>query len=176
MRLHRSPVRALTLVLSVVAGFAGCSSDPVAVEVPVPGEPARIILTEIEWAGGRESRRETRIDSATSRYTLRSCDSAPIGVPCTTFRLEREGDVVAPSVPTLFLDTKTSAFRALKSDYPQQGSAVPPDPGNASLEITRDGLRRTISWDEAATIPGVLAAFVCALQAARGELILCAKG
>lgn len=176
MRLLRPSASILARLLSVTAAVAGCSGDPVAVEVPAPGEPAEIVLTEIEWAGGRESRRETRIDSAAKRFTVRTCDGAPIGVACITFRTESSGEVVTPSVQTLFLDTKTSAFRALKPEYPRQGSVVPPDPGTAVLEITRDGLRRSILWDETATLPNVLAEFICSLQAARGALILCSKG
>jgi len=162
------------LLVSVTAVFAGCSSDPVAVEIPASGQPAQIVLTEVEWAGGHQSRRGIRIDSATKRFAVLRCQNAPSGVPCTTLQLEREGDVVAPSIATLFLATKSPAFRALKADYPRPGTVVPPDPGSATLAITRDGLRRTIAWDETATLPNALVAFNCSLESAGGSLILCA--
>lgn len=167
-------VRALVLLAAVTTGIAACSRDPVTVDFATPGEPAQIVLTEVAWAGGHEIRRETRIDSAAHRYTLRSCDDAPIGVPCTTLRLDREGDVVTPSMAQLFLNTKSAAFRALKAAYRRAGTVVPPDGGGATLEITADGRRRTIVWDAAANLPRVLVDFVCSLQTARGELLLCA--
>jgi len=175
MSLHRPSVRRQLLLLSAAAALAGCSNDPLAVEIPAPGEPSSIVLTEVAVAGGHESRRETRIDSASKRFVMRRCETAPIGVSCTTFLVELEGDVVAPSVESLFLDTKASAFRALKAEYPRPGSIVPPDVAGATLEITRDGFRRSIVWDATATLPGALANFICSVQAARGSLISCAN-
>lgn len=73
----------------------------------------------------------------------------------------------------LFARTLRADFRALKSRYVRLPGETPPDPAHATLELTVHERRRTITWDQEATIPLALTDFLCLLRAARGDLLLC---
>lgn len=163
----------LASIALIVLLASACGSAPLAVETPAPGEAAEILWSNVSVAGGREVRQESRFDSLTQRYTVRSCGDAPISVPCTDLRLERGGDVVTPPIATLFATTNSSGFRALAAQYNRPGNVTPPDIATTTLTIIRDGRRRTITWQDGATLPDVLADFMCALQVARGDLVVC---
>jgi hypothetical protein len=175
MRLRGSNApRRVLLGLFMVLGTAACGNDPVViVETPAPGERAQIVLRSLSVAGGREVRQETLYDSLTARYTVLVCNDAPVGVPCTTLRIEREGTIVTPTVGALFAATNSSAFRALADRSTSSGSVTPPDYSVGSLVITRNSRRRTIAWDDRASLPAALLDFQCTLRSARGDLVLC---
>lgn len=150
----------------------GCARDPVSTEVAAPGEAARVVWSEGGAAGGgTEFRSETRIDSATGRYTIRTC--GPASTLCPTQRLERESTVLPNVLREVFAATTRSGFRALNANYTNPTGIVPPDGGGATLEIVRNGTRRTISWTFDAPLPRALVEFQCLLRSARGDLILC---
>ena len=73
-------------LLSIVV--LGCARDPVSTEVAAPGEAARVVWTEAGATGGTPYKAETHIDSASGRYTIRSCGVG--STPCPTLRLVRE--------------------------------------------------------------------------------------
>jgi len=161
----------VALVLGVLA--AGCNDDGVRPESPAPGEAARVVRTSVGIAGGREIRQETRIDSATGRYTLRECSSTPIGVNCLALVVVREGTVAAPLLRELFVAAARREFRALRAEYRGPTDIVRPDGGSVQLEIVRDGTRRLITWAFDATIPPALLDYDCLLRAARADPFLC---
>lgn len=165
------------LTLSAVGPFAlamvvlGCGRDPVSSEERAPGEPARVLWVESGAAGGTPYRTETAIDSATGRYTVRRCGVA--ATLCPILRLERESTVLPAMLRDVFVATTRPAFRALRARYENPTGIVPPDGGGATLEIVRNGTRRTVSWSFDAPLPLALVEFQCLLRAARGDLLLC---
>lgn len=167
VRLALSAAWAAGLALSAL----GCVRDPVSTEVAAPGEAARIVWTESAAAGGTPYQTETHIDSASGRYTIRSCGVAR--TPCPTLQLVRESTVLPKDLREVFAATTRSGFRALNANYANPSGIVPPDGGGATIEIVRNGTRRTISWVSNAPLPAALTEFQCLLRVARGDLVLC---
>lgn len=167
----RPPHLALVLLLAMV--ISGCRDDVLAPESPAPGEAARVVLTSVTAAGGREIRQETRIDSAAGRYAIRECSSAPIGASCTALVVVREGAVSPSVLQELFLAPSRPAFRALRAEYRGSAEIRPPDGGGVRLEIVRSGTRRVITWESHAYLPLALVEFQCILIAARADPFPC---
>lgn len=167
----RAPLCVVTLVLALP--LAACRDDVVGPESPAPGEAARVHFTYAGTAGGSERRQETRIDSASGRYALLECSSAPIGVPCTTLLVVREGRVEPSTLRELFAAPARGDFRALRASYRGPTNIRPPDGGGFRLEIVRQGTRRVITWEADAALPHALLEYQCLLQAARADPFLC---
>lgn len=165
---HRTVGRTLAL-----CAMAACAGEPSPTGAPAPGAPAQVVLTSISWAGGRAYHDETRIDSASGRYSVRSCIQSPGEPTCVPSGTVREGSVLPSMLRDLFARTLRADFRALKPRYVRPPGATPPDPATATLELTVHERRRTISWDQEAMIPLALTDFLCLLRAARGDLLLC---
>ncbi|MDH4335407.1 MAG: hypothetical protein OEW24_09180 [Chloroflexota bacterium] len=165
----RSRSTAWLAVLAIVV--LGCARDPVSTEVAAPGEAARVVWTEAGAAGGTPYQTETHIDSASGRYTIRTCGRG--STPCPILRLERESTVLPGMLRDVFAATTRPAFRALRANYEDPSGVLPPDGGGATIEVVRNGTRRKVSWTFNATVPTALADFQCLLRAARGDLVLC---
>lgn len=153
--------------------LAACAGEPSPTGTPAPGAPAQIVLTSMSWAGGRAYYDETRIDSATARFSVRSCIQSPGEPTCVPSGMVREGPVLPSLLRALFARTLRADFRALKPRYVRPSGETPPDPSTARLELTVLERRRTITWDQEATIPLALTDFLCLVKAALGDLLLC---
>ena len=150
----------------------GCARDPVSTEVAAPGVAARVVWTEAGATGGTPYKTETHIDSASGRYTIRSCGVA--WTPCPNLQLVRESTVLPKDLREVFAAPTRPRFRALNANYANPSGIVPPDGGGATIEIVRNGTRRTISWVFNAPVPAALSEFQCLLRVVRGDLLVCA--
>lgn len=173
----RTPTpRACTAVVTlafVAIATTGCADDSGATGVRAPGANAQVVLTITGAAGGRSYREETLVDSTTRRYRYRSCVGGIGEKNCTPASMEREGEVLPTAFGRLFTEANRPAFRALNPRYARRSGVVPPDGSSATLEVTANGWRRTVTWEIGAAIPFVLQDFICLLQSARGDLLLC---
>lgn len=173
MRFWHSPARRLAGRALALFAIAACAGEPSPTGTPAPGASGKIVLTSISWAGGRGYQEETRIDSATGRYTVQSCVQSPGEAACIPSGALREGAVLASLLRDAFARTQRADFRALRAHYQRPPGETPPDPAQATLELTLNERRRTIAWDQGAAIPMALTDFLCILMAARGDLLLC---
>lgn len=167
--------RALLLgcVFVLATSLACADANRATMGVPAPGESAAIVMGWAAWAGGRVSREETRIDSATKRFEFRWCRGERIGVDCDINANVSTGAAYEPAVAELFRLQNTSAFRALRSAYVSSSEVIPPDPSSAWLDVTANARYRRITWDGRAQLPEIVGKMTCAMLAARGSLILC---
>jgi hypothetical protein len=152
--------------------LAACSSSEGPVGVPDPGAPARIIFSDVGFAGGQGLRTAITIDSATSTYSLTTCTEG-VGISCEQTTQQRTGATPVAVRDELFARAASGEFRRLRSEYRRASSVVPPDPYDAELTITAGERTREIAWEKGAVVPGLLSTFVCHLRAATGELISC---
>lgn len=173
MRSRHGHTRRLAAGALVLCALVACAGEPLPTGTPAPGASGQIVLTSMSWAGGRGYREETRIDSATGRYSVQSCVQSPGEATCDPSGAVREGAVLANVLRDAFARTQRADFRALRAHYGRPPGVTPPDPAQATLELTLNERRRTITWDGDATIPMALTDFLCILMAARGDLLLC---
>lgn len=162
---------ALACMLGTTVGCADAHREITG--VPAPGESAAIVMGSVAWTGGRVSREETRVDSATRRFQFRWCRGERVGVDCDLNANVSSGDAYEPAVDYLFRLQNTRAFRSLRSAYVTTSEVVPPDPSTAWLDVTANARYRRITWDGRAQIPEIVGKMTCAMLAARGSLILC---
>jgi hypothetical protein len=117
----------------------GCARDPVSTEVAAPGVAARVVWTEAGATGGTPYKTETHIDSASGRYTIRSCGVA--WTPCPTLRLVRVDR--SAEGPARSSATTRPRFRALNANYANPSGIVRPTA--AARRSRSQRTRRTIS-------------------------------
>ncbi len=149
-----------------------CSGTDELVGIPDPGAPARLTFADVGFVGGQGLRTTITLDSAGSSYTFSTCTES-VGVSCDQTREERSGSTSVEVRDQLFARAASGDFRRLKDAYRRGSTTIPPDPYDAVLTITADERTRTITWEKGASVPGLLASFVCHLRAAAGELITC---
>lgn len=171
----RAPSTRRAIALAVALGTSmGCvDAHRETMGVPAPGESASIVAGSVAWAGGRVSREETRVDSATKQYEFRWCRGEDIGVDCNLNANVSRGVTYEPAVTELFRLQNTSAFRSLRSSYVSPSDVTPPDPSFAWLDVTANERYRRITWDGTAHLPDVVVRMTCAILSARGSLVLC---
>lgn len=165
---HRDVGRILAL-----CAITACAGEPLPTGTSAPGASGQIVLTSVAWAGGHGYREVTRIDSATGRYSVHACVESHGAAACDPSGVVREGAVLPNLLRDAFARTQRPDFRVLRAHYHRPPGETPPDPAQATLELTANERRRTITWDQGATIPMALTDFVCILMAARGDLLLC---
>lgn len=166
-----------TITVLLLAATVACGNDPLAAEeeFAAPGEPARITLEEVQWAGGTARHNRTVVDSATSSYVETSCEETPGGVTCEATAQSRSGTFPGSWRDELFARVRANDFRSLLASYPAPAGVTPPDHGSGMLIVTANARTRRISWEGAATLPPALAAVICRMGVVRGWLILCAE-
>lgn len=159
--------------LVAAAAILGCADEHFPTESPANGIAAQIVMTSVAHPGGIEHRWEMRVDSATQRFSVRTCDAGRVAAACSLIQVQQEGAVLSSILQRLFEATTTPEFRRLRDSYSRPAGVLPPDGGSASLEVVRNGTRRIITWEAGVTIPLPITQIDCMLRAARGDLILC---
>jgi hypothetical protein len=168
------PLRTTRVLLGscCLALLAACSSSEGPIGVPDPGAPARLVFSEVGFAGGQGLRTAITIDSATSTYSLMTCTES-VGTSCEQTTQQRTGATPVAVRDQLFARATSGEFGRLRREYRRASAVVPPDPYDAMLTITVGERTREIAWEKGAVVPDLLLTFVCHLRAATGELISC---
>lgn len=167
------PSRTMPVFLGIAMPLlVACSQSEGLVGVPDPGAPARMVFSEVGFAGGHGLRTTVTIDSATASYTQTTCTES-VGVSCEQTTQQRTGTAPVVVRDQLFTRATSREFQRLRAEYRRASTVNPPDPYHAELTVTVAERTRSIAWEKDAVVPDLLLTFVCHLRAATGELISC---
>jgi len=162
------------LLIIAAALAAACGDDDGVLGVTVPGGDARIVLAQVQAAGGHVSRDTITIDSATARYDVVTCTGDVYGNACDNAQSRSSGDVLPAILERLFATARSGEFRNLRSSYTRADKdIIPPDGSWTSLIVTVGARTKSIQWERDAILPELLLRYQCWIQVARGALIEC---
>jgi len=162
------------LFIIALAVAAACGDDDGVFGVTVPGGDARIVLAQVQVAGGHVSRDTITIDSATARYDVVTCMGDVYGNACDNAQSRSSGDVLPAILERLFETARSGEFRNLRSSYTRADKdIIPPDGSWTSLIVTVGERTKSIQWERDAILPELLLRYQCWIQVARGALIEC---
>lgn len=173
---HQAVRIAAPLFVIAVAVSIACGDDDGVLGVTVPGGDARIVLAQVQAAGGHVARDTITIDSATARYDVVTCFGDGYGNDCDDVQSRTSGDVLPAILELLFETAQSGEFRNLRSSYTRPDKdIIPPDGSWTSLTVTVGERTKSIQWERDAVLPELLLRYQCWIQVARGALIECSE-